>query len=356
MQTAVGPEAISWTRLQWVNEQMASPTSPSVDEILDDIELNHVILQSLDEERPDAVEDRHDIVNTIQNLEARLAELRGVPQPSESRPPSPPSNQPSGDPGLLRAQLDGNAENGHPMVVSPPYARSAMSPPPRPGPPGQGTTTVLHSLGSSSAQKRPHTPETDASDDTDDLERPPPKRTLLSRPSPRPNSREMPDRSFDREGSAESQTDNALMELLNLGGSDLRALEEAQKELERDIQRRKEQERQDEELARKFQQGYWEPPSSSQSTPSHYSDSPRPSRPQQPVSTMDRHPYPYHPHPNSTLPNPPHKHVEPSALHSMGPSNPKRPAPIYLADSDDSDIAEITAGDFRKMPPRRCLG
>ena len=330
---------------------MASPTSPSVDEILDDIELNHVILQSLDEERPDAVEDRHDIVNTIQNLEARLAELRGVPQPSESRPPSPPSNQPSGDPGLLRAQLDGNAENGHPMVVSPPYARSAMSPPPRPGPPGQGTTTVLHSLGSSSAQKRPHTPETDASDDTDDLERPPPKRTLLSRPSPRPNSREMPDRSFDREGSAESQTDNALMELLNLGGSDLRALEEAQKELERDIQRRKEQERQDEELARKFQQGYWEPPSSSQSTPSHYSDSPRPSRPQQPVSTMDRHPYPYHPHPNSTLPNPPHKHVEPSALHSMGPSNPKRPAPIYLADSDDSDIAEITAGDFRKNAP-----
>ncbi|PKY06718.1 hypothetical protein P168DRAFT_288632 [Aspergillus campestris IBT 28561] len=332
---------------------MASPTSPSIDDILDDIELNHVILQSLDEERPDAVEDRQDIVNTIRNLEARLAELRGEPQPSESRPPSPPFHQPSGESELSRSQLDGSADNGHRMVVSPPHGRFAMSPPPRPGPPGQGTTTVLHSLGSSSAHKRPHTPETDASDDTDDLERPPPKRTLLSRPSPRPDSRDLPDPSFEREASAESQADDSLMQLLNLSGSDLQALEEAQKELERDIQRRKEQERQDEELARKFEQGYWEPPSSSQSTPSHYSDSPLPSRPQQtnPVSTMDRHPYPYRPYPNPTLPNPPPRHVEPSALHSMGPSSSQRPAPIYLADSDDSDIAEITAGDFRRHAP-----
>ena len=55
----------------------ASSVNAAVDDLVEDLQLHEVILQSLDEQRPDAVEERQEIVDTIKDLQTKLAQLRG---------------------------------------------------------------------------------------------------------------------------------------------------------------------------------------------------------------------------------------------------------------------------------------
>lgn len=62
----------------------------SIEDIIDELDLNKALLESLIETRPDEIEEREELQATVMDLEKKLAERRGVPynlptaQPSES--------------------------------------------------------------------------------------------------------------------------------------------------------------------------------------------------------------------------------------------------------------------------------
>jgi hypothetical protein len=78
----------------------------SIDELEDDLQLHQVILQSLNEQRPNAVEERQELLDIIRDLETRLARLRrGGQATPETRSPVARAATPWSP--VSQAQLDG---------------------------------------------------------------------------------------------------------------------------------------------------------------------------------------------------------------------------------------------------------
>ncbi|KAI9040111.1 P-loop containing nucleoside triphosphate hydrolase protein [Aspergillus affinis] len=315
---------------------MASSTNDaSIEDVLDDLQLNQVILESLDQERPDAVVERQEILDTIKDLEARLAALRGDPPASFQSQPS--SHGPADHTDVTRPQLDdrsdasaswsfqSNYPRDSPLFVAPSNMRKR-----------QRNEDVVdeHEDGDEDAE----------TDYTDDLELPA-KRVRTSRPSD--NS------SYIDRSSPSMPTDDGADELQKLLGLDSRdtllRLQEDQRKAEQWLEIRKEQERRDEEFARRLNEGFHEP-----------------HRPSPPVISA-------HHGIISTFPGPSlsaegrgdqwSSYRDPSHDPSHDPSRPKFRAPLLpdrsrtgserypvpiAQDSDDSDLAEITEGDFQR--------
>ncbi|PLB50130.1 P-loop containing nucleoside triphosphate hydrolase protein [Aspergillus steynii IBT 23096] len=330
---------------------MASSTNhSSIDDILDDLQLNQVILQSLDQERPDAVLERQEIIDTINDLQARLAELRGDP---------PPSLQ-------ARQSLDGAADyaNGiQPQLhdlddPSPPWPSQPNHRPDLP-PFAAPSYVRKRQRDEDIGAQNDEDAETDFTDFTDDLELPV-KRVRTSRPS----ERSSPGAQSSRSGLADEQDgeigDGAdeLRKLLGLDSQDtLQRLQEEQRMAEQWLEERKEQERRDEEFARRLNEGFQEPqrPSSSVASPAHHARNsafPVPSSSAQGSGEQ----WTSYREPNNAIHNPVPAQASDSGHLGFGaPSLPDRsrfgshryPVPI-AQDSDDSDLAEITEGDFQR--------
>ena len=86
----------------------ASSISMAVDDLVEDLQLHEVILQSLDEHRPGAVEERQEIVDIVKELQTKLADIRGEtlqkPQQNLSVRQSTPA---SSSPARSIGQVDG---------------------------------------------------------------------------------------------------------------------------------------------------------------------------------------------------------------------------------------------------------
>ncbi|OOG00516.1 hypothetical protein ASPCADRAFT_502814 [Aspergillus carbonarius ITEM 5010] len=250
-------------------------TDASIAEILEDIQLNEVILRSLEEDRPDAVEDRQDIINIIKSLEARLQQLGGHPAETRStHPPSTPRDPANSS--LPFAQLDG----------APPSIWDARDFP-------QAISSSSSEAPHFRPQKRQHpdddndnddndddNDDNDEDEDSDDLDVP-------ARRSSERNKR--PCHTGTHSASQNSISDNdledffagddELRQFLGLSGSEtIREIQEEQRKAERWLEERREQERRDAELARRLN-GYIDTPPqlfqpfSSRTTNSHSSGS-----------------------------------------------------------------------------------
>ncbi|KKK25771.1 hypothetical protein ARAM_002027 [Aspergillus rambellii] len=311
---------------------MASPAGSSTDDVLEELNLYRAILQSLDEQRPDAVDERQETVVIINALESRLSHLRGDPtNGSLGRPQSSDENRENST--LSGAQLDG------PGIIygtspSSPSPSSSASPPPSSRsqshpPPGRYMPSKMPPV-----QKRQRF--VDDGDDPsleDDLRQPPSKRayeTALA--STRPSS--------STQGSTQAESDNEFEnaedvdELLRIFGVDnqdhLRFLREEQREAEKWLKERKEQERRDAEFARSLM-GAPEP-AHPLSHPAFSSI--RQSRTSFPIRAA---PFPTR-----------QGHTEEAPQQS---SRFPKSAPVLVIDSDDSDVAEIPAENFAHPGP-----
>ncbi|KNG87578.1 putative SWI/SNF family DNA-dependent ATPase Ris1 [Aspergillus nomiae NRRL 13137] len=340
---------------------MASPTDASIEDLLEDLQLNHVILQSLEEQRPHAVAEKQEILAAIKTLETRLAELRGTatksPPHSHFAPHQGPENS-----FLYRAQLDGSSRSS---PVNSPWGlrqdQSTMSPPSQPFQSARKLAESSQPLGPLTIRKRGREEDDDrnhALDDgtetdwTDDLELPS-KRVATKIPSSSPIS--LPVRSLQGQGPKQDDGfDDSMDELrkvLGLDSNDILELQDEQRKAERWLEKRKEQERLDEEYARRLEGLQESPrPASARSTSStHYSGFSLPS-----PAPMTRNGTPF-PNVNRSIPGA----IQPTDIYRspfVPPPLPEtnRPGhqplqPTITPDSDDSDIAEISAHDFELL-------
>ncbi|KAE8355418.1 SNF2 family N-terminal domain-containing protein [Aspergillus coremiiformis] len=358
---------------------MASSTDTSIEDVLEDYQLYHVILQSLEEQRPDALAEKEEILDIIKGLETRLAGLRGTATRS------PPHSQSTFRPGpensfMYRAQLDGSSGSSpvnSPRTLQP--RQSAMFPPPQPSQSATMLAKPFRPLGPLAIRKRGREEDHDHDDDhdddddddaaaaetdwTDDLDQPS-KRVATEKPSSSSSPGSLSSRSIQRPESGDDLGDSAdeLRKMLGLDSHDMLKLQEDQRKAEEWLKGRVEQERLDEEYARRLQ-GFQESPrpSSARSTSStHYSGSSCLPLPASPAPWVNEPPFC---NIGRSLPGiilPPDLHHSPfgaSPLPVMGQSRLQRLPPTIMPDSDDSDIAEISARDFQRLipPSSECL-
>lgn len=341
---------------------MATPShDASIEDVLEDLQLHEVILQSLDEQRPDAAEEREEIMETIKDLEMRLARLRGDPSPhppqNHQRPPSSYLETPDPYPRMHPAQLDGGGFDVSPFGESPPrWVHSPGSPPPT-LPSASHTPGGDRSSGPFPVRKRRH-----ATESSSDYMQPPMKRVVGNEP-PRPSSPAASTSTSEQFGDGADE----LRRLLGLDNEDtMMAFQDEQRKAEQWLKERKDQERRDEEYARMLHDNLSEQPrpaSARSFASTNYSGSslPFPEPPTEPVFG-DANPSfpPYNqPAPASTshtqeiLSRPPFAKgnilPDPRSLPGIGMRQPV-PQPsseLFKGDSDDSDIQEITPKDFR---------
>ncbi|ODM22578.1 hypothetical protein SI65_00167 [Aspergillus cristatus] len=345
---------------------MADPSNDaSIEDIMEDLQLHEVILQSLDEQRPDAVDERQEILDTIKSLQSQLARRRGEPSPKPSpinnlATPAPPSSAM-----LSAAQLDGAYD------VSP-FDDSAP-PPPRWGQDQSPSFTPAQRSHDLSIRKRPHT------DEFSDGMRPPAKRIQSDAYLP-PTSSQLDQSTQDDSDEYDGADD--LRQLLGLDDEDtMLAFQDEQRKAEQWLKERKEQERRDEEYARMLHDGLFERPrerpqeqpreiprpASAQSSPyTYYSGSslpfptspaptPAPAQaqaPTLPAIDLTRLFHPAHESSSASLRSVSDR--QPRHLMSSFNSNKAPPTnaqlPSLKQESDDSDIQEITPSDFWARP------
>ncbi|KAL4780602.1 SNF2 family N-terminal domain-containing protein [Aspergillus varians] len=322
---------------------MASTNDQAINDILEELDISRVILQSLEEShcsRPDAAVQRLETLEQIKELETKLAELRGDGSPGRSYPiwqtfttPEAPSP----------ARLDGPLFS-KPTIPSTPqqFGRPAFSSlPSRPRHSRLDTPSEM-----SSTRKRRIT-----DDDKDDVGRESSKRTAVTRAAPdssqfslsAPFGRSSP----SNRSNSEDNIDD-LLDILGIDGQEMRALQEEQRRAERWLEERKEQERLDEEFARTLMARDEAPPS------------PSPSRASSPTSRSEssfpRHAFRPLPTSQPDTSSPLFAGLRPiasgpTAALPMNINNtfrgPQFDTARTLPDSDDSDLAEITPGDFQ---------
>lgn len=330
---------------------MASSTdNASIEDILDDLQLNQVILQSLDQERPDAVAERQEILDIIDDLKARLAELRGDP--------------PGGVPTQLSSGGAANDANVASQGPSQPWTSQ-----PLPSRPIHRPSSPLFAAPSSmrKRQRSGHNDDEDQDDEedaetdvTDDLELPV-KRVRTTRPqeSSSPSAQSSRSERTDDQDEGSGDGTDELRKLLGLDSQDtLKRLREEQRMAEMWLEERKEQERRDEEFARRLNEGFQEPnrQSSPASSSAHYpaagafpdSSPPPQRRGEQWTSYRDPGIASLNPLPTQTI-DPTSRPFGSSFFPDRSRLGSDRyPVPI-AQDSDDSDLAEITAGDFQRL-------
>ncbi|RHZ54205.1 hypothetical protein CDV55_100066 [Aspergillus turcosus] len=353
----------------------------SIEDLEDDLQLHQVILQSLNEQRPNAVEERQELLDIIRDLETRLARLRrGGQATPETRSPVARSGTP-GSP-LPQAQLDG-ATISHSNDARRPPQWGSFSPY-RPGLPvsgrssygsddddldrplGRGSTHRRASSSSSSAMSPPRVPAglPLAAESSRKRRRQSSSGGLnLARPQKRVTDDRRPSNSSTASsGAHQGQLNDESEELKRLLGLDnddtLRALQEEQRKAEQWLEERKEQERRDEEYARMLMNGLYEPPrpASAHSTVStNYSGSSIQFPSEAPLAYRgEAGPSSIHQHHSINTPL-----VDRSrSSYGFQPSPESRDSGIQhlplitLRDSDDSDIAEISPRDFRNGQAR----
>ncbi|KAB8079502.1 SNF2 family N-terminal domain-containing protein [Aspergillus leporis] len=340
---------------------MASSTGAAIEEILEDLQLNHVILQSLEEQRPSAVAEKQEILDVIKGLETRLAELRGT----ATRDPPPrsrfSSQQGSGTSSMYRAQLDGSSDSSpvnSPSDVRP--GQSTMSSPQHPFQSAARLGEPVRPRGPLPIRKRQREEEdTDVETDwRDDLELPFKRVATKLSSSSSPSSRSV--RSLQGQGLGDEPGDSTdeLRRLLGLDSHDtFLRLQDEQRKAEQWLQERKEQERLDEEFARRlegFQESPPRPSSARSSSSTHFSGSslPLPTSPAPQADRMNELPF-------SSIHRSMPSLIQPTDIQRSPWGPPPLPErsrmglqhlpPRTIHDSDDSDIAEISARDFQRL-------
>ncbi|KAE8379960.1 SNF2 family N-terminal domain-containing protein [Aspergillus bertholletiae] len=345
---------------------MASQTDASIEDIQEDLQLNYVILQSLEEQRPNALAEKQEILDVIKALETRLAELRGTATKSPPHTHSAPHQGPANS-SWYRAQLDGGDDSNR--VNSPCGLRqgpSTMSPPSQSFQSARRLAEPSQPLGPLTIRKRRredgddrnHTYDDDVETDwTDDLELPL-KRVATKKPSSSsPSSLSV--RSLQGQGQEDGLGDSIdeLRKVLGLNNHDIIELQDEQRKAEQWLEKRKEQERLDEEYARRLEGLQESPrPTSARSTSStHYSGSSF-LLPASPAATAPRvknnTPYPDVNQSMSSVIQPTNMYRSsflPPPLPETNRLGPRHLPPTLIPDSDDSDIAEISAQDFELL-------
>ncbi|KAL4875052.1 SNF2 family N-terminal domain-containing protein [Aspergillus karnatakaensis] len=333
---------------------MASSADPAIADLLDDLDLQRVILQSLNESRPDAVEQRRETMDTIRELETKLAELRGEVIPRNSAHPYLPS-QATTESRPFQTQPDPQAFPSALIPSSPPqFGRPAFS-----SIPVGSRPPTLEMPG---RKRNRH----DFSDDEEDpVGLGPSKRAMTGWPVHSPaqsasytattattTSSTPSDHRSPSAGSNTESDANNFLEMFGLDKEvDLREIQEEHERAEKWLEARKEQERQDAEFARRLMEGFDSPRASSSaqlppmtSRPAAPLQSTLFSRPSQHLSSSPARPAAVSPavHAPSTAA------TLPPIFH--GPELDSASSP---SDSYDDDIAEITAREF---PSRNGLG
>ncbi|KAL5333956.1 SNF2 family N-terminal domain-containing protein [Aspergillus crustosus] len=316
---------------------MASSAHPAVVDVLDELDLYRVILESLDDEtRPDTAEQRRETLETIHELETKLAELRGE---RRNRTPSPAHNplQYIANTAPARTQPSPAAFPSPSISSSPPqFGRPAFSSLPR----QPHTSRLNHILDMAPARKRRI-----FDDDDDQVLQESSKRPVVDWPAHPLHDSTATTSSSSRtptdQGSPSATSDagsdmDDLMDILGLDRESKRELREEQERAEKWLEARKEQERLDEEYARTLMES-----------------ARAPSPPQPPSSPGPAHQrtFPIRPHQHVTPSTSLIPHAPPATRITANPPNPFRGPQFDLArsgvDSDDSDIAEITPRDFQ---------
>ncbi|KAL1873387.1 hypothetical protein Plec18167_006438 [Paecilomyces lecythidis] len=342
---------------------MAAPSGDTaMEDLLEDLSLHHVLLQSLEESRPDDIESKEELMEAIKNLEQQVARLRGDrPRPS-STAPSRPSHGP--------LQMDGGSDEG-------PTNSSNI---PRWG--GSQQASVDNSRDSPSSRSRGDVryPDTsrflqplptrkrqyedidagymgESSEPVSKRNTPMYPRSVSSTPTASTSSAGYGD--APRSGDA-FEASSELQQLLGLDGLDtLNDIQRHQQEAEKWLEERREQERRDEELARKLQEGWTDGPTTTSSSPapSHATlDSIAMPPPRN--QSFDRLGHDTRRELPSFGPGDffaPRSHQASAALANRQPLKPStsdmaasRPLSSSHYDSSDSDIAEITPRDFER--------
>lgn len=312
-------------------------TNPSIEEIQDDIGILQVIVESLDEKgdaSPGAATERRQLVESIKGLEKALEEQRRVQGAASaaSAALAPPLNSSS------------HISHGGPRLSPsiPQWGSSAVPPPSRPAQPNNG----LSEPQSHPSRKR------DAEDA--DLPAPEPSRRRMASFSPPPRSNAS---DSSRRGSYDSDGfDDELWKLLGLDGKDsFREFQDEQKQAEKWLEDRKEEERRDAECARRLQDNLLASPrsNSAQSSSTRYSGSnvfngietpplaPEPSGANRGPGFPPVNPLQSRPNGVPSLAN--------SASSAFHPP-PLRQFPS-LPDPDDSDFEEVSSADFHPGHP-----
>ncbi|KAL2869823.1 DEAD/DEAH box helicase [Aspergillus lucknowensis] len=316
---------------------MALPADQAIDEICEELDFNQAILESLEDQRPDSIEQRRETLEVIKGLETKLAELR-----ANGTGHSSSFSQGTTNPVLPRAQLDGTICTNTTIPSSPQFGRPAFS--------------ALPSRSRSPSPDEPlemrHPRKRQFTDDGEYRRAgAPSKRVAIRQLSPESSRSTSSTASECRSPSTRSTSDDNVDDLLEIFGLDghdtLRALQEEQKRAEEWLKERKDQERRDELFARSLMESFDNPPpttSGQNSSSTSHSSSPFPERPlPPPVSTMRSEP---------SLTCPVSADMRSASLGIPGNSgNPFRGhqfnSAIFPSDSDDSDIAEITPQDFQ---------
>ncbi|KAL3444632.1 SNF2 family N-terminal domain-containing protein [Aspergillus insuetus] len=315
----------------------------TIEEIQEDLNLHRAILASLDNRRPEVIEQRQETLEAIKELETKLAQLRGIDS-SESSSHSPSSYQEITNSDIPDAQLDGPVFSKPSSPSSPPqFGRPAFSSlPSRSRPLPQNMPSEMP----------PSRKRRLSDDDETGLGYGQPKRAALEQVTPASTTSTPTSTGFDHgspsDVSATDDNEELLMEMLGLQGRDnLRALQEEQKRAEKWLEDKKEQERRDADFARTLMESFADsqPSSSAQGSSSN-------SRPASafPERTM--------PAQNPVINTPPTATNAFTIDTSSAPTNlstnflngfqgPQFDSARVDLDSDDSDIAEITPRDFR---------
>lgn len=342
----------------------ASSGDTAMEDLLEDLSLHHVLLQSLEESQPDDIESKEELMEAIKKLEQQVARLRGDRPRSSSAAPSRSSHGPS--------QLDG------PLDERPADSSSI----PRWG--GSQQTSIANSSNSASSQSRGHVPYPDTSrflqplqtrkrqyEDVDagymgETSEPVSKRNTPMYPrsvSSTPTASSVSSAGFGEAAKSSDalEASSELQQLLGLDSLDtFHDMQRRQQEAEKWLEERREQERRDEELARKLQEGWVDgpqhPTASSSPAPSHAtldSLAMPPPRNQSLVGHDTRRELPSFGPTNFFAPR---SHQVSAASANRQPRESiakdetlaRRPPSASQLDSSDSDIAEITPRDFER--------
>lgn len=355
---------------------MAPPSGDvSIEDLIEDLSLHHVLLQSLEESRPDDIENKEELMEAIKSLEQQLARLRGErPDGNRDRSSSavPPRSHPGSSHGLL--QVDGGFDDNATDPFSIPRWGGSQQAPisnVRNSPPSQyhgqmpysDTSRLLQPLPTRKRQYR----DIDAGYMAEASE-PASKRTTPMYPR---SVSSTPAASVSSAGNGDGprspgdalDASNELQQLLGLDSLDtLRDMQRHQQEAEKWLEERREQERRDEELARKLQNGWNDAPAhpmtSSSPAPSHatldsFAMPPPRSQGLDRTGCDARRELPSFDPPDFFAPGS-HRSRTPSVSRQPIESIPvddmsmRRPPSASQFDSSDSDIAEITPRDFER--------
>lgn len=330
---------------------------------MEDLQLHQALLQSLMESRPEACEEAQELQTAIRDLNRKLAQCRGEPLES-LRPPSSRSS-------TAMPQFDGSGEDDLGNPASWRTGNRPISPLDVPEQNHENGVEDLYprlDLAGTSAslpsRKRPY----HLSDLVGPSESSSSSKRISSRESP--PSTPMSVQSFTDGTSVFNDSTEELQRLLGLDNqTNLRAMQQEQRQAEKWLEERKEQERRDAEFARSLQTSWMErdPGPSRPSSPSSFSSvsfSSVPAPVRQFNVTPTKRPSEFHPelpplthypHYQSNLPGHgsvfhPQKGFQTfgdlsSAHHRLNPTQTFSVTP--LNDSSDSDIAEISPLDFQ---------